>query len=142
MKKNQPSTVVLILSVIIGVGLGVADAFFDAFLFGSRTFMEELLSPSPIEIYMRVFILVIVVAYGLFTSRIVARLVNANKEIKTLRGSIPMCAACKKIRDDSAAWHDVADYVRSHSEAEFSHGLCPSCEKKQIDEIEKWESGH
>lgn len=48
-------------------------------------------------------------------------------EIKQLKGIIPICAGCKKIRDDSGYWHQVESYVRAHTEAEFSHGLCPDC---------------
>ena len=57
-------------------------------------------------------------------------LINAISEIKRLRGIIPICASCKKIRDDSGFWHQVEVYVRDHSEAIFSHGICPDCEKK------------
>jgi DNA-binding response OmpR family regulator len=52
---------------------------------------------------------------------------HAMGEIKTLRGIVPICASCKKIRDDKGFWSQVEVYVRDHSEAEFSHGLCPDC---------------
>jgi len=55
---------------------------------------------------------------------------KALESIRTLRGMIPICASCKKIRDDEGYWHDVAVYVRDHSEAEFSHGICPECMAK------------
>jgi hypothetical protein len=55
---------------------------------------------------------------------------NAFTEIKQLKGIIPICAECKKIRDDEGFWHQVESYVRDHSEAEFSHGICPECMKK------------
>jgi PleD family two-component response regulator len=51
-------------------------------------------------------------------------------EIKTLHGIIPICTCCKKIRDDQGFWTQVEIYVRNHSEAEFSHSLCPGCMKK------------
>jgi PAS domain S-box-containing protein len=47
--------------------------------------------------------------------------------LKTLKGLIPICASCKKVRDDEGFWQQVEVYVRDHSEAEFSHGLCPDC---------------
>ena len=50
--------------------------------------------------------------------------------IKTLRGIVPICSGCKKIRDDQGSWHQVEVYVHDHSEAEFSHGLCPDCLKR------------
>ena len=48
-------------------------------------------------------------------------------EIKVLSGLLPICAACKKIRDDSGYWNQIEAYIKQHSEAEFSHGLCPDC---------------
>ena len=50
--------------------------------------------------------------------------------VKTLRGLVPICAACKKIRDDKGFWQQLESYVQSHSEAHFSHGMCPECIKK------------
>lgn len=54
---------------------------------------------------------------------------KAMEEIKTLQGLLPICAHCKKIRDDGGSWHEVEVYIREHSDADFSHGLCPSCLK-------------
>jgi two-component system, cell cycle sensor histidine kinase and response regulator CckA len=48
-------------------------------------------------------------------------------QVRTLRGLVPICSACKKIRDDAGFWHQVETYVHDHTEAEFSHGLCPDC---------------
>ena len=55
---------------------------------------------------------------------------RALDQIKTLRGIIPICASCKKIRDDNGYWKQVEVYIRDHSEAEFSHGICPECVKE------------
>jgi AmiR/NasT family two-component response regulator len=55
---------------------------------------------------------------------------TAMAQIKTLSGLLPICASCKKIRDDDGYWQDVAVYIRDHSEAEFSHGLCPDCARE------------
>ena len=54
-------------------------------------------------------------------------LTEALNEIKTLRGIIPICCHCKKIRDDAGLWSRVESYVSKHSYAEFSHGVCPEC---------------
>jgi phosphoserine phosphatase RsbU/P len=56
-------------------------------------------------------------------------------EIKTLRGIVPICSCCKKIRDDQGYWSQVEVYVRAHSEAEFSHGICPECIKNIYSEF-------
>ena len=51
-------------------------------------------------------------------------------EIKTLQGILPICANCKKIRDDEGYWKQVEIYIEEHSNAEFTHGICPECMKK------------
>jgi len=56
--------------------------------------------------------------------------------VKQLEGIIPICMYCKKIRDDKEEWSRVEEYITEHSEANFSHGLCPECEKKMLAEIE------
>lgn len=61
--------------------------------------------------------------------RNIAELKEALANVKTLRGLIPICASCKKIRDDKGYWSQVEVYVRDRSEAEFSHGICPDCMK-------------
>jgi sigma-B regulation protein RsbU (phosphoserine phosphatase) len=53
---------------------------------------------------------------------------HALAHIKTLRGLLPICAWCKKIRDDGNYWRQVEDYVACHTEASFTHGICPTCE--------------
>jgi sigma-B regulation protein RsbU (phosphoserine phosphatase) len=61
---------------------------------------------------------------------------KASDQIKTLRGIIPICASCKKIRDDKGYWNQVEVYVRDHTEAEFSHGVCPECVTKLYSSLE------
>ena len=55
------------------------------------------------------------------------KLVSALEEIKALSGLLPICAYCKKIRDDKGYWNRLESYIEKHSEASFSHGLCPEC---------------
>jgi len=59
-----------------------------------------------------------------------AELKKAMDDIKTLYGIIPICASCKKIRDDEGAWHQIEAYISRHTEAQFSHGICQECAKK------------
>jgi DNA-binding response OmpR family regulator len=65
----------------------------------------------------------------------------ALSQVKRLSGLLPICASCKKIRDDQGYWQDVAVYIRDHSEAELSHGLCSDCAKTLYPELyeEDWE---
>lgn len=55
------------------------------------------------------------------------KLEEALAQIKTLKGLIPICAKCKKIRDDEGFWNHIEDYIKKHSDAEFTHGICPDC---------------
>ena len=57
-------------------------------------------------------------------------------KVATLSGFLPICASCKKIRDDKGYWNQVEAYISEHSEVQFSHGLCPDCVKKLYPEID------
>jgi cell division protein FtsB len=73
------------------------------------------------------------VALGAANARLEARtteLERALANVKVLRGLIPICAGCKKVRDDQGYWSQVEKYVGEHSEATFSHGLCPDCAER------------
>lgn len=58
------------------------------------------------------------------------KLEEALAEVKKLSGLLPICSSCKKIRDDNGYWNQIENYIRDHSEADFSHSLCPECAKK------------
>ena len=68
---------------------------------------------------------------------LIESLKKALNEIKTLRGILPLCAYCKKIRDDEGYWEQVEIYIRKHSEADVSHGICPDCVKKHFPNVVK-----
>ncbi len=57
----------------------------------------------------------------------IEELSKAFREIKTLRGILPICASCKNIRDDKGYWNQIETYIRDHSDADFTHGICPQC---------------
>ena len=62
--------------------------------------------------------------------KLIHELQEALANIKTLRGLLPICSHCKKIRDDKGYWNQIESYIRDHSGAEFTHGMCPECMKK------------
>lgn len=64
---------------------------------------------------------------------------KALSEIKQLRGIIPICSSCKNIRDDQGFWQQVELYICDHSEAEFTHGICPECMEKLYPELSEKE---
>ena len=63
--------------------------------------------------------------------RVIRNLQTALEEVKILQGLIPICASCKKIRDDKGYWNQIESYIEEHSNAAFSHGLCPECLDKE-----------
>ena len=67
--------------------------------------------------------------------KLISELQEALAKVKTLTGLLPICASCKKIRDDKGYWNQIEAYIRDHSEAEFSHGICPECMKKPYPDV-------
>ncbi len=59
--------------------------------------------------------------------RLIEELHDALSKIKTLRGLLPICSSCKKVRDDKGYWNQIETFIRDRSEAEFSHSICPTC---------------
>jgi PAS domain S-box-containing protein len=62
--------------------------------------------------------------------QLIRELQDALQQVKVLSGILPICASCKRIRDEAGDWHQVEVYVRDHSEAEFSHSICPECARR------------
>ena len=62
--------------------------------------------------------------------KLIVELRAALAKVKTLSGLLPICASCKRIRDDKGYWNQIEAYIRDHSEADFSHSICPECMKK------------
>lgn len=59
---------------------------------------------------------------------LISRLQNALDQVKTLSGLLPICASCKRIRnDDDQTWQPIEEYIANHSKADFTHGICPEC---------------
>ena len=61
---------------------------------------------------------------------LIVELQKAMEKVRVLSGFIPICAACKQIRDDKGFWNQIEHYISEHSDAVFSHGICPSCAQK------------
>ena len=62
--------------------------------------------------------------------KLILELQDAIAKVKTLSGMLPICASCKKIRDDKGYWKQIEAYISEHSEALFTHGICPECTRK------------
>lgn len=66
---------------------------------------------------------------------LIAHLQKALQEVKTLSGLLPICASCKKIRKTDSTWQPIEDYITSHSNADFTHGICPECAHRLYPEL-------
>jgi hypothetical protein len=69
--------------------------------------------------------------------QLVTSLQEALSNVKTLQGMLPICASCKKIRDDKGYWNQIENYLEAHSELSFSHSVCPDCFKKLYPDFEQ-----
>jgi len=61
---------------------------------------------------------------------------KAMAEVNTLRGILPICSYCKRIRDDDGHYHQMESYIHEHSDADFSHGVCPECAKEHFPDMD------
>jgi hypothetical protein len=68
-------------------------------------------------------------------SKVIAQLQEALAEVQILSGFLPICSSCKKVRDDRGYWNQIEAYISEHSEAEFSHSICPECARKMYPDI-------
>lgn len=68
---------------------------------------------------------------------LIEQLKTAIAEVKSLSGLLPICSSCKKIRDDSGYWRQIEAYIREHSDADFTHSICPDCARKLYPDIFK-----
>ena len=83
------------------------------------------------------------IRYSIERQKLVTQLEKSLKEIKTLRGLLPMCAWCRKIRDDKGYWQGLEAYIQEHTDAAFTHGICPECLKQVNPELfEKIKQDH
>ena len=70
------------------------------------------------------------ILYAIERQKLITELEKSRKEIKTLQGLLPICAWCKNIRDDKGYWKNLETYIQEHTDAAFTHGICPKCMKK------------
>ncbi len=107
---------------------------------GNPPAMNEFASNAPTQVLALVahMLLAMLTGYGFIlmtVQRTERELQQTLDEVKTLRGLIPICASCKKVRDDRGSWQAIEQYIRARSDAEFTHGVCPDCHRRLYPEI-------
>jgi hypothetical protein len=75
--------------------------------------------------------------FALLLANVRGQLQKSTAELKRLSGLLPICANCKKIRDDKGYWQQLEEYIRAHSDADFTHGLCPNCARHLYPDLAK-----
>ena len=150
MKKQEVK--IILIAAALGIFLGIVDTFFDYLYFYEDSFFNLLITDVPEhELYIRTLIFICFLTFGYISAKLISRLrekeakqaeliselENALNEIKVLKGILPICSFCKKIRDDQGYWNQVEVYVREHSNANFSHSICPSCAQKHYPDFAK-----
>jgi hypothetical protein len=139
LRKPFPTFAVIIITTLIGLML--VDYLYPSFLIGYETRTQQFLDIGISLLVCLVFngIMIFIVfreylrerqlkdALLVQTIRDKEELEKAHKEIKILKGILPICASCKMIRDDKGNWNRIEDYLDEHSEAMLTHGICPNC---------------
>ncbi len=142
----QTITFITVLAVIISafltlsvlVTVGVSDEIDMLVGFVISIIVPIVLAPSSLFVIFK--LLVQIDEAERAHAQLVIELQEALATAKTLSGLLPICSSCKKIRDDEGYWHQVEVYVRDHSEANFSHGICPDCMEKMRAELAEMKS--
>lgn len=69
-------------------------------------------------------------------ARLIDELQSALTQVKTLQGLLPICASCKKIRDDKGYWHQIESYLKTHADLDFTHGICNDCAQRLYPDLD------
>ena len=122
----------LLVSVLLGLLVGTVDTILDyIYFYKGENFLELLIFNVPKhEIYIRSVIFFCFIVFGVIAGNTISQLQEALQNVKLLTGFLPICAKCKKIRDEKGYWNQVEKYISDHSEAVFSHGICEECSDK------------
>ncbi|MBN8705776.1 MAG: response regulator [Bacteroidetes bacterium] len=123
------------IPVIMVTGYGSDEYLATAFSAGANDYLTR--PVKKIEIYARVKAALRLKQAIDERKNTIAELQSALNNIKTLSGLLPICASCKKIRDDRGFWNQVETYIMQHTDASFTHGYCPECTDRFKEEYKR-----
>ncbi len=130
----------MVKMILIGAGFGILywgiNSAIMAFVLHSGSFVEQFFQPDVHHLWMRIPTVVLLIS----AVPLISKLRKTRTEVRRLSGLLPICAWCKKIRDDKGYWESVEEYISGHTQAEFSHGMCPECFEKIVAEEDRKKS--
>lgn len=140
---------IILLAVIAGILFVIIDTVIDPHFHEIPFFDLLITAGSPHEFFMRMTVVALMETLGVIGAWLILRRRKAEKEkerlitdlkdaltkVETLSGLLPICAYCKKVRDDHGYWNRIETYISKHSKAEFTHSICPECSKKIADDF-------
>lgn len=141
---TRSSRRVFLVGVLAPVAFWLLDSGIDSYLFEGGRFVDALWPDAPVELYMRSLACFLMIAFGAFAANMVVRIERLaavqmatqsaldDALMQVIRGYLPICAWCKKIRSDDDAWQPLEAYVADRSGAQISHGICPQCEEERM----------
>ncbi len=151
---KQQSSLLELLCIIVLAILGVAISYYYDFI--EKMYIWSVLHKSHFIDELVVLLIVLTFGLAIFSfrrwreqirkhselkrlmlekERMIVELHEATEKIKILKGFLPICSHCKKIRNDEGYWQQLEKYISEHSEAQFSHGICPTCAEKYYSEL-------
>jgi len=151
---KQQSPLLEVLGIIVLAILGAAISYYYDFI--EKMYLWSILDESHLIDDLVAFFIVLTFGLTIFSFRrwreeirkhselkrlmlekekMIVELHEANEKIKILKGFLPICSHCKKIRNDEGYWQQLEKYISEHSEAQFSHGICPICAKEHYSEL-------
>ncbi len=122
--KNGPVYLILL------TGMGDRDNIVEGLRAGADDYVTKPFDPE--ELHARIQVGVRVVQLQMALAERVGQLEGALAHVKQLQGLLPICSVCKKILNDEKKWQQIETYIAEHSEAQFSHGLCPECNERMM----------
>lgn len=123
------------LYIILLTAKSAKDDLLQGFEAGADDYVTKPFEPSELRARVRAGVRIVELQTAL--SDRIHELEEAMSRIKTLQGLLPICAWCKKVRDEKDYWQRVETYVASHTEARFTHSICPECKQKQLEIIKQ-----
>ncbi|MBI5885469.1 MAG: hypothetical protein HZB85_02670 [Deltaproteobacteria bacterium] len=142
---------VIVISILAGLLFIFMDTVIDTRFHNVPFFDRLMFADRGHELFMRLTVVALLEALGIISAVLILRRRKAEKDkerligelqeaitrIETLNGLLPICAYCKKVRDDQGYWNRIETYISKHSRAEFTHSICPECGKKAVDEFNR-----